>query len=123
MPPIPPSEKEILSISDLFNKDPWIRTFMSSVYDMFGMPRSSDDCMCKSDKIFFVYSMMSLIQAMKTDESWRKDMNIKDPEQTAFDYAKRFFEINGRMIIENPVDDLKVVGSQKSSKKEDSKSE
>lgn len=107
------AKKNDLKINELFGKDPWVREFMTSVYDLFGMPRTSEDCMGPADKVLFVYSMMSLVQAMKLDVSWLEDMKNKDkdPVTSAYQFVKGTYEKTGRMLIENPVDDLKIVGS------------
>jgi len=99
-------DKKIIedSISELYNKDKWVRDFMQSTYDIFGMPISTDLCLNKTDKILFVWAMMSLVKAMKQDESWKelKKENL-DPEEAAYKYAESHYELTGGFVLPSTI--------------------
>lgn len=89
------------TISELYSNDPWVRDFMEEVYDMFGVPRGTDDCLSREDKILFVWGMMSLVQAMKKDEYWLELKEHLDPEDAARKYVQNHYEETGILILEN----------------------
>ena len=90
------------TISELYSNDPWVRDFMEEVYDMFGVPRGTDDCLSKEDKILFVWGMMSLVHAMKKDEYWLELKEQLDPEDAAHEYVQNHYEETGILILEKP---------------------
>ena len=98
-------DKKILSesISSLFAKDPWIRSFMQEVYDLFGIPKSTEYCMCKTDKLLFVWAMMNLVKAMNSDNSWIQMRENVNPEDAAYDFIKGHFEKTGELLLENVI--------------------
>ena len=91
-------EKKILST--LYEQDPWVNEFMQSFYDMFGLPKTSSDCLCKNDKILFVWGMMNLVHVMSSNEHWKelKEENV-EPEEAAFKFAKSYYEETGDFIL------------------------
>lgn len=92
------------TIADLFVEDPWVRSFMQEVYDMFGMPISSESCMNKSDKILFVWSMMTLVQEMKRNEAWISMKEEMTAEEAAYSFVESHFNKTGSLLLENITD-------------------
>ena len=98
------SKKEIIgeSLADLFQRDDWVKGFMSEVYDLFGLPTSTEKCLSKSDKILFVWGMMNLVQAMKTHEAWKTlKENSVEVEEAAYQYVKSYYEKTGKILIDS----------------------
>lgn len=87
------------TIADLYSKDPWVKNFMESVYEMFGVPKNTEDCLSKEDKILFVWGMMSLVQAMKKDEYWSELKDQLEPEDAAHEYVQNHYEETGTLIL------------------------
>ena len=88
------------TISYLYENDDWVRDFMQEVYDMFGLPVSTEDCLNRQDKILFVWGMMSLIKAMKSDFNWLELKHTHTPEEAAYEYAKKHYDSLGEHILE-----------------------
>lgn len=68
---------------------------------MFGMPTSSSECYSKTDKIFFVWSMMSLVQAMQKDNSWNEMKVDLEPDEAAELFVREHFEKSGKLLLDN----------------------
>ena len=100
-------DKKIMdeSISSLYTKDSWTRDFMFEIYDMFGMPKSTESCHSKTDKLLFVWSMMTLVQEMKKNESWRELKNDHDPEGAAYIFVEEYYKKTGKLLLENITED------------------
>ena len=90
-----------LELSDLYQNDPWVRSFMYEVYDMFGLPASTDTCMCTSDRILYVWGMMSLVHEMKRNESWKDYKLTMNPEEAALRYIREHYEETGKLLMES----------------------
>jgi len=93
------------AISELYAEEEWTREFMHEIYDMFGVPISTDFCYSKTDKLMFVWSMMTLVQAMKKNTSWIEMKENLDPSDAAHNFVKSYFEETGSLLLENTVDD------------------
>ena len=93
-----------LELSELYQNDPWVRGFMQEVYDMFGLPMSTDDCMSTSDRILHVWGMMTLVHEMKRNASWKSYKETMDPLEAALQYARDYHEETGRLLIESQTD-------------------
>jgi hypothetical protein len=100
------------TITELFAEDPWIRSFMQEIYDMFGMPVSSSECYSKTDKIMFVWSMMCLVQAMQKDNSWNEMRKEIEPDKAAELFVREHFEKNGRLLLDNLINEEQHEGEE-----------
>ena len=90
------------TIAELFQQDAWINQFMHEVYDSFGLPTSTQNCLNKSDKILFIFGMMSLVRAMKTHELWKElRSNGVNAKEAAYDYIKSYYDSTGNMLIDS----------------------
>lgn len=88
-----------LEISELYQNDPWVRGFMYEIYDMFGLPASTDDCLNTSDRILYVWGMMSLVHEMKRNEAWKDYMSEMSESDAALKYARDYYEETGKLLI------------------------
>ena len=107
------SDKKIMneSLVDLYTNDKWTREFMHSVYDMFGLPKSTEACLNKTDKILFVWGMMTLVQEMKRSNNWLEMKEEFSPEDAALEFVKSHYEEKGQLLLASVVDDEKYIES------------
>ena len=103
------NDKKIMneSLVDLYTNDKWTIEFMHSVYDMFGLPKSTEACLNKADKILFVWAMMNLVQEMKRNNNWLKMKEKCEPEEAALEFIKDHYEENGHFLLASIVEDEK----------------
>jgi len=88
-------------IADLFQNDLWVRSFMQETYRLFGLPVSSEDCLNKQDKIFFLWGMMSLVKAMQSNHAWEDLKKDTDAEEAAYKFAEIYFNETGNLIVDS----------------------
>ena len=123
--PYPPLELNMIDYKQILNKtlgelcesDPWVKNFMKETYNIFGMPRSIDDCLNQSDKILYVWSMMMLVREMKTDETWKGLREDNNPEDAAYTFSKNYFDKTGKFLLASPSDEEKFIGPHLKEKK------
>jgi len=98
-------KKKSISIPDLH----------SDILDMFGYPISSSDCLCKRDKIIYVYGYMMVVKAVDDEpEILAKCIFDKEP---AASFCLQYFNKHGKHVISDEVDQAAlVVTADKSTK-------
>ena len=84
---------------------------MHSVYDMFGLPKSTEACLNKTDKILFVWGMMNLVQEMKRNNNWVEMKEDYEPEDAALEFIKNHYEEKGHLLLASIVEDEKDIES------------
>lgn len=105
------SDKKIMneSLVELYTNDEWTREFMHSVYEMFGLPKSTENCLNKTDKILFVWGMMTLVQEMKRSNNWLEMKKDLSPEDAALQFVKNHYEEKGHLLLASIVEDEKYI--------------
>ena len=93
------------TISELYSEDPWVRGFMQEVYDLFGIPKSTETCLCRKDKIMFIWAMMNLVRAMNQNPMWMELRDKEEPQDAAYSFVKDHFEKTGAMLLDNLIEE------------------
>ncbi len=91
--------KDDKEISSLFQDDIWVRRFMQEIYDMFGVPASTSECLNQTDKILFVWGMMNLMSAMKKNSTWKDLKDVVDPKDAAYIFTEEYYNDTGKMLM------------------------
>ena len=86
-------------ISELYENDLWVMSFMHSVYDLFGIPRTTKECMNATDRLLYAWGMMSLVHGMQNHNDWRDLQDNLEPEDAALVFAKTYFSRTNELII------------------------
>ena len=85
--------KKKISISDLH----------SDILDMYGYPISSMDCLCKRDKLMYVYGYMMVVKATDDEPKILADSLFeKNPAEY---FCCEYYKKNKKHVIRDGVDD------------------
>ena len=94
-------DSKSMGLTDLYENDPWVRGFMEEVYDIFGLPKCTDRCIGTTDRILYVWGMMSLVHEMKRNEAWKSYKETMAPEEAALAFIRLHYEETGRLLMES----------------------
>jgi hypothetical protein len=87
------------SISDLYHDDLWVMSFMHEIYDLFGIPCTTQACMNPTDRLLYAWGMMSLVHAMQHHDDWKALQNSLAPKDAALTFIKKYFVKTSKLII------------------------
>lgn len=84
----------------------------SNILDMFGYPVSSIDCLCKRDKIMYVYGYMMVVKATDDEPEILADSLFeKDPAEY---FCFHYYNKNKKHVIRDGIeDDIKIATADK----------
>ena len=112
------SEEKGVGLPEEFDTDPWVASFVCDLYEMWGIPVSGSLCKTRGEKIQFLWATMGLSNAMRLEEPlWRAMRGRVKPKLAAEEFARRYFEKRGKMIIEDTPVFLKKTASLLGDKK------
>jgi len=84
-----------------YETDPWVAAFICELHIFFGTPVTGIICKSKEDKLQYLWARIGIANALTVEESlWRAMKNKVNPEIAAEEFARRYFKITNKMIIE-----------------------
>jgi len=84
-----------------FETDPWVAAFVCELHVLYGTPVTGKDCKSKEDKIQYLWAVFGIANALaKCEPLWRAMKGKLEPEIAAEVFARRYFDVNNKMIIE-----------------------
>ena len=96
------SEDKAVKLPEEFESDPWTAGFICELYELFGMPVTGENCISKSEKIKFLWATIGISNALSAEEPmWRAMRGRVDPEKAAEEFARRYYNIRNKMVIED----------------------
>jgi hypothetical protein len=73
--------------------DPWLAGFISECLDIYGCPRTYDDCLSREEEVWHMYSSMFLTGLIeKFDKEQTDIMKSVEVTEAAYRYAKMYEE-------------------------------
>ena len=89
-------------MSDVFDNDPWFRSFYMEIASLYGYPVSRFDSISKQDKILSAFASINITIALeehiKIWHPWWKAKQKITPELAEL-FCRKVFEIRGEQII------------------------
>ena len=89
-------------ISDVFESDPWFRSFYMEIAILYGYPFSTDASISKQDRILSAFASINITLALeehiKIWHPWWKEKREITPELAEL-FCRKVFEIRGEQII------------------------
>ena len=79
----------------------------SEILDLFGYPVSSMDCLCKRDKIIYVYGYMMVVKA--TDDEPEILSNCMFDKNPALYFCSHYYEKHGKHVISDDISEAALV--------------
>lgn len=89
------------SIAKLYRTDKWVRDFMISCFDIYGVPKFFDNCASVDDEYYYGFASMMVVIAMKNmQDEWTqlKEEGV-DPRESAYLFSEYYFAKNGEHLI------------------------
>ena len=106
------SETKGINLPEEVETDPWTAAFVCELYDLYGVPVQGSSCKNKSEKIQFLWATIGLSNAMRLEEPlWRAMRGRVQPDKAAEEFARRFYDKRGIMIIESAPSFIKKAAS------------
>tara|TARA_B100001057_G_C22849221_1_gene950282 strand:- start:1849 stop:2229 length:381 start_codon:yes stop_codon:yes gene_type:complete len=106
------SETKGIRLPEEADTDPWTAAFVCELYELYGVPVEGSLCKSKSEKIQFLWATMGLSNAMMLEEPlWRAMRGRVQPEKAAEEFARRYYDKRGKMIIESAPSFMKKAAS------------
>lgn len=86
--------------AEYMNSDPWSAEFISECLDIYGCPRTYDDCLSREEEVWHMYSSMFLIGILeKMDEEVLESIKSISTNEAAYKYAKIYEEFYGEDLV------------------------
>jgi len=88
--------------SDVFEGDPWFRSFAMEIAKFYGYPTSPGDTLSKQGKILSAYATINVTIALEsTLKSWHRYWKAKTPitPELAEKFCRRFYQMRGEHIL------------------------
>jgi hypothetical protein len=81
--------------------DPWIAAFICELHSFFGTPVAGFACKSKEDKLQYLWSRIGISNALALEEPmWRAMKDRVEPSIAAEEFARRFYGLRRKMIVE-----------------------
>jgi hypothetical protein len=94
-------------ISVMMAEDVWVRRFMHECCLIFGMPCVAEECLTKTDRFKYAFSLMSVSTSMRRmAPTWKGMYKKMKPKEAAWEFNRRYFEKYGIMVIPSTSDDM-----------------
>lgn len=88
--------------SDVFDGDPWFRSFAMEISKLYGYPTSQGDTLSKQGRILSAYATVNITIALEsTLKSWHHYWKAKTPitPELAERFCRRFYQLRGEHIL------------------------
>lgn len=84
-----------------YETDPWVAAFICELHALYGTPVTGTVCKNKEDKLQYLWARIGIANALATQEDlWRGMRRKVKPDIAADAFARRYFKITNKMIIE-----------------------
>lgn len=89
------------NLPEEYESDPWTAVFICELYDLYGIAVSGPACMTKADKIQYLWATIGISNALSKEEPmWRAMRNRVQPKEAAEEFARRYYNLRNKMVIE-----------------------
>lgn len=89
-------------ISDVFDNDPWFRSFYMEIAALYGLPVSQKHAYTKQEKILSAFASINisivLEQSIKVWHPWWKEKREITPE-LAEEFCRGYYERTGEQVV------------------------
>ena len=76
---------------EYFTKDPWMVGFICDCLDLYGCPRTEDDCLSREEEAWYMYSSMFLMGFIENmDDVKLQSLREMSTKQAALECAKDY---------------------------------
>ena len=76
---------------DYFKRDPWIVGLICDCLDLYGCPRTKEDCLSKEEEVWYMYSSLFLIGFIENmDDARLQSLRNMETKQAALECAKDY---------------------------------
>ena len=85
---------------DYFKRDPWIVGLICDCLDLYGCPRTEEDCLSKEEEVWYMYSSLFLIGFIENmDDTLLQPLRNMETKQAALLCAKYYEEEHFEPLI------------------------
>ena len=82
--------------------DLWVAAFICGLHDFFGTPVTGGACKNKADKLQYIWARIGIANALAIEEPmWRAMKDRVDPDLAAEEFARRYFSIRRKMVVDD----------------------
>ena len=93
------------TVQQLLENDIWVRKFVNALCDLYGLPCSSRGLQSATERFMYAFALISITTSMRRmDTTWRGMHSKVEPGDAAWEFARRFHEKYGTMVIPDPTE-------------------